>query len=317
MDARQYDRAWCMCSALTYLQRADAEEQQFFEQYKSKGLVRAKAKLTDEMWAKYLYHPDEDRFVGNIYAAVYMAVGMMKSAEHKQYNLKRKERRDLATDQAMFSKVFTYVMQVLNVPPNIEIFFRPEQQGELQVANCREKLQFIPSIVVGGSMLSGRSDKDMAFPIASFLTKMRPEHYLRQIIPTNTELSVAVMAAIRMVAPQFNIAPDKIQLVEQYILALRQYLPQASQEHLHMVVQRFIQQKAQLDMAKWAQAVDLTSHRAGLIISNDLSLAARFIGQEPITVGGMQPKDKVKELLMYAISPAYFELRNLLGIAIG
>ena len=104
MDARQYDRAWCMCSALTYLQRADAEEQQFFEQYKSKGLVRAKAKLTDEMWAKYLYHPDEDRFVGNIYAAVYMAVGMMKSGEHKQYNLKRKERRDLATDQAMFSK---------------------------------------------------------------------------------------------------------------------------------------------------------------------------------------------------------------------
>ncbi len=317
MDARQYDRAWCMCSALTYLQRADAEEQQFFEQYKSKGLVRAKAKLTDEMWAKYLYHPDEDRFVGNIYAAVYMAVGMMKSGEHKQYNLKRKERRDLATDQAMFSKVFTYVMQVLNVPPNIEIFFRPEQQGELQVANCREKLQFIPSIVVGGSMLSGRSDKDMAFPIASFLTKMRPEHYLRQIIPTNTELSVAVMAAIRMVAPQFNIPPDKIQLVEQYILALRQYLPQAAQEHLHMVVQRFVQQKSQLDMAKWAQAVDLTSHRAGLIISNDLSLAARFIGQEPITVGGMQPKDKVKELLMYAISPAYFELRNLLGIAIG
>lgn len=84
-----------------------------------------------------------------------------------------------------------------------------------------------------------------------------------------------------------------------------------------MVVQRFVQQKSQLDMAKWAQAVDLTSHRAGLIISNDLSLAARFIGQEPITVGGMQPKDKVKELLMYAISPAYFELRNLLGIAIG
>ena len=98
------------------------------------------------------------------------------------------------------------------------------------------------------------------------------------------------MAAIRMVAPQFNIPPDKIQLVEQYILALRQYLPQAAQEHLHMVVQRFVQQKSQLDMAKWAQAVDLTSHRAGLIISNDLSLAARFIGQEPITVGGMQPE---------------------------
>jgi len=317
MDSRQYDKAWCMCSALVYLQRADADEAQFFEQYKSKGLVRAKAKLTEEMWAKYVYHPDEDRFVGNIYAAVYMAVGMYRSAEHKQYGLKRKERRDLATDQALFSKVFTYVMQVLNVPPNIEIFFRPDQPGELQVANAREKTVFIPSIVVGQGMLAGRSDKDLAFPIATFLTKMRPEHYLRQVIPSNTELSVWVMAAIRMVMPQFNVPPDKLQLVEQFMGPLNQHLPFQAREHLTMVVQNFIKQKSQLDIAKWAQAVDLTSHRAGLIIANDLSLAARFIGQEPTTVGGMQPKDKVKELLMYAISPAYFELRQLLGIAIG
>jgi hypothetical protein len=30
----------------------------------------------------------------------------------------------------------------------------------------------------------------------------------------------------------------------------------------------------------------------------------------------MIPKDKLKELVMYAISPQYFELRQLLGIAI-
>src|ERR1043165_7122211 len=108
-------------------------------------------------------------------------------------------------------------MQVRHAPRNVETFFRPDQQGELQVANCREKQIYIPSIVVGQGMLAGRSDKDLAFPIATFLTKMRPEHYLRQIIPTNTELSVAVMAAIRMVAPQFNVPVDKLQLVEQYI----------------------------------------------------------------------------------------------------
>ena len=317
MDSRQYDKAWCMCAALTYLQRADADEQQFYEQYKSKGLVRAKSRLTDEMWAKYVYHPDEDRFIGAIFAAAYMAVGMMKSAEHKQYGLKRKEKRDLASDQALFSKVFTYVIQVLNVPANIEIFFRPDQPGELQVANAREKNIFIPSIVVGQGMLAGRSDKDLAFPIAVFLTKMRPEHYLRQILASNTELSVAIQAAIRLARPDFGVQPQHAQLVEQYMTAMSPHLPFAAREHLGMVVQKFIATKAQLDMAKWAQAVDLTSHRAGLIISNDLALAARFIGQEPTTVGGMVPKDKIKELIMYAISPQYFELRQALGIAIG
>ena len=57
MDTRQYDKAWCMCSALAFLQRADADEMAFYEQYKQKGFVRAKARLTDEMWAKNLFHP--------------------------------------------------------------------------------------------------------------------------------------------------------------------------------------------------------------------------------------------------------------------
>ena len=52
MDTHQYDKAWCMCSALAFLQRADADEMQFYEQYKPKGFVRAKARLTDEMWAQ-------------------------------------------------------------------------------------------------------------------------------------------------------------------------------------------------------------------------------------------------------------------------
>ena len=36
---------------------------QFYEQYKQKGFVRAKARLTDEMWAKLVFHPDEDRYI--------------------------------------------------------------------------------------------------------------------------------------------------------------------------------------------------------------------------------------------------------------
>ncbi|MCS6914793.1 MAG: tetratricopeptide repeat protein [Myxococcales bacterium] len=319
MNSRQYDRAWCMCAALVYLQRADADETQFFEQYKPKGLVRAKARLTDEMWNKYVYHPDEDRFIGNIFAAVYQAVALMKSGEHKQFGLKRKERRDLATDQALFSKVFTYVSQVLNIAQIPEVYFRPDQPGDLQIANTREKNQLIPSIVVGQGMLAGRSDKELAYPIATFLAKMRPEHYLRQIIQTNTELSVALMAAIRLVAPTFNVPPQQQALVDQYQQAMRQYLhfQQAALEHLQMVVKHFIASKGQIDLGKWAQAVDLTAHRVGFIIANDLQLAARAIGQDPVAVGGMLPKDKVKELVLYAISPQYFELRQLLGIAIG
>ena len=40
-DNRQYDKAWCLCATLAFLKKADAEEQQFFEQYRTRGMVRA------------------------------------------------------------------------------------------------------------------------------------------------------------------------------------------------------------------------------------------------------------------------------------
>ena len=83
------------------------------DRYK-KGLPKARNKLTDEMWNKYIYHKDEDRFIGAIFATVYTAVGTLRAAEHKQYNLKRKEKRDLSSDQTMFGRVFTYVMQAVS-----------------------------------------------------------------------------------------------------------------------------------------------------------------------------------------------------------
>ena len=52
------------------------------------------------------------------------------------------------------------------------------------------------------------------------------------------------------------------------------------------------------------------------LIANDLTLSARFIQMEPATVGGLSAKDKIKELVLYSISPEYFELRHLLGLTI-
>src|SRR3954465_15948326 len=223
MDLRQYDRAWCVCSALAFLQRADADEMQFYEQYKQKGFVRAKARLTDEMWAKNLFHPEEDRFIGAIFAAVWQAVALLKSGEHKQFGLKRKDKRDLATDQAVFSKVFNYVTQVLNISPP-EVYFRPEQQGGMQLANTREKQVLIPSLVVDAELLQGRGDKELAFPLAAYLTKLRPEHYLRLTIQTNTELGIGFMAAIKLVQPNFPVPPNQAPTVEQYLVAMRSYV---------------------------------------------------------------------------------------------
>ena len=44
--------------------------------------------------------------------------------------------------------------------------------------------------------------------------------------------------------------------------------------------------------------------------------ASAVIAREPVPVGGIPAKEKVKELVLYAISEDYFEVRNQLGLSI-
>jgi hypothetical protein len=64
-------------------------------------------------------------------------------------------------------------------------------------------------------------------------------------------------------------------------------------------------------------AVDYTSTRAGFLLCNDLEVAAQQVQAEPIAVGSVDPKDKIRDLIQWSVSEEYFELRSHLGLAIG
>ena len=91
----QYDKRWCVCSTLAFLKKADPAELQFYEQYKPRGLVKAKNTMSPDSWAK-LAHPDENRYISAIFGACWEAVAAMNAYPHKDFGLKREDRRQLA-----------------------------------------------------------------------------------------------------------------------------------------------------------------------------------------------------------------------------
>ncbi len=318
MEMQLFDRAWCVTAALAFLRKSDPEEQQFFEQYRPKGFVRARARLTEELWQKNIYHPDEDRFISHILATVSAAVAAAYAKEHKDWGVKRKDRRDVQNDQLLFSKMFSYLVQVMGVPQP-ELYLRPESPGELDLANAREKAQLIPSFVVGASLLQGRPEKELAYVTAKKLTYMRPDHFVRwpTVVPTLAQLRVVFMAALKLSQPAFTVKPEMAQPVSQYLDLLKKLVPPQMLEQLTVVVQRFIASKADADLTRWATAVDYTATRAGFLMCNDLEVAARLVQSEPVAVGVAEPKEKIRDLLQWSISDEYFIVREHLGLAIG
>lgn len=318
MEMRQYDKAWCVAGALVSLRRADPQEQQFCEQYRAKGFVRARARLTEELWQKNIYHPEEDRFISNIFGNISQALAGASAKEHKDFGIKRKDKRDLANDPLTFSKVFNYVAQVLNIPPP-ELYIRPDWAGEIEMANAKEKQLLTPSFVVGGSLLQGRPEKELAYIAGKKLTMMRGDHFVRwpHVVPTVAQLKLYFLATLKLFAPSLPIKPDIAGQVNEAMKGLRGLVPPDRMEVIAVVVQKFLATKAEADLHKWSNAVDMTGTRAGFLVCNDLDVTIRMVQTEPVSVGTPEPKDKIKDLLQWSISDEYFALREHLGLTIG
>ena len=120
-----------------------------------------------------------------------------------------------------------------------------------------------------------------------------------------------------MVQPRFPVPPDMVQLVQQYVPEMQKRMPPQVLEQLGAVVNRFVQAAPEINLAKWGHAVDGMSHRIGFVVCGDLEVAARMVSAEPVTVGGPQAKDKIKDLVLYSISEEYFAVRAQMGVVIG
>jgi tetratricopeptide (TPR) repeat protein len=317
MEMQLYDRAWCVAAALSLLRKADPEEQQFFEQYRAKGFVRARARLTEELWQKNIYHPDEDRYVSAILAAVASAVAALFSKDVKNWNIRRKDARDVQNDQLLFSKVFNYLVQVLGVPQP-ELYLRQDWPGDIDMPNPKEKEQTFAAFVVGTSLLQGRAEKELAYIVGKKLTYMRPDHFLRwpRVVETVKTLEVVFLAALKLVQPKFPVKQEMTQAVAQITDRFKRLIPGSQQEQLQEVVRRFVASERSVNLAKWSVAVDHTATRAGLLMCNDLELAAKLVQAEPVAVGTADPKDKLRDLIQWSISDEYFAVRQHLGVVI-
>ena len=70
-----------------------------------------------------------------------------------------------------------------------------------------------------------------------------------------------------------------------------------------------------LDATRWLDGVDLTADRLGLLCANDLSQAVMAMKNTQYAIGKLEMSDKIRELIVYSVSPEYLALRAALGIA--
>jgi len=305
------DEAWCITQALAVLQMAEPDELAAYKNHRARTPATAQEFFTEELWFNHVLHPDQDPLLTGIFARVTPAVVAMQIQKHSGYGVAPADKKDAETDPAAMAQTLHYVSGVTQIALP-DVYYRNQDGGGLSFMFTDP-----PSIGLGKGALAGGPSQALAFVAGRHLCYFRPGLYLRHLVPTGSGLRAWLLAAIKLVQPQFPVPRDLKAAVEEDLLALQKHLDDGARNDLATLVQKLLAASPSLDMKKWVAAVDLTCDRVGFALANDLAIATAVIKASPDDIAEVKQKDRLRELHLYSVSDQYLSLRHKLGIAIG
>ncbi len=314
----ELDKAWCVAQALVFLGAASEQEKILYARYRAPTFTPAPRRLTEELWQKSIIHPKEDRHVGAIFASTLGALAASSAQPVTAFGLSPEGRADLDRDPHTVSRVVKYVSGVLAIDPAPMVWLQEAGDG-LRVANTvglgAERSKLVPSLLIGAPQLGKTDERELAFEVGKRMAYLRPERFVTLAVGTLPKLEAAFAASVIAGGgrhPAFNEgASDEAKKLG---TQLKAQVPGPLLDQVGELSTKLGERLGNGLIPAWRTATDLTANRVGLIVSNDFETAARAIATEGAALSSMPVKDRLRDLLAFAVSEPYFQVRRHLGL---
>jgi len=310
-ETRRADAAWCLCQALTTLKLAEPDEERFFKRMRSETAATAQAVLSGDDWLNLLMDANADPLLTAVFALIEPAVVMKRGQSIAELGYDPRFAVDLTTHPAPVCQSLYYAAGVfgMDLPP---VFENPNDPGGLGFLFARQ-----PALTLGATAL--RPDvplRPAAFIAGQKLSFLRPGSYVRHVLASGTALKSWLFAAIKLTAPHFPVSAELAGAVAEAMQALDAGIQGQARDQLTRVVAKLLQSGTALDLKRWVAGIDLTADRAGFLLAHDLETAVAVIRATDAASAAVSQDERFQELVLFSVSPAYFELRDRLGIAV-
>ncbi|HEY5926341.1 MAG TPA: tetratricopeptide repeat protein [Kofleriaceae bacterium] len=318
----EIDKAFCVAQALVFLGAASSEERMLYEKFRPRGFTPAPRRLTEELWQKAIIHPREDKAVGAIFASTLGALAAGTAQPITAFGLTPDSRTDLDRDPRPVSRVIKYVSGVLAIDPAPMVWLQESGDG-LRVANTvglgADRQKLVPSLLVGAPVIGKGDERELAFEVGKRMAYLRAERFVTLAVGTLPKLEAAFAAAVLAGGARItghDGRPYDPQNDEARKLAgqLMKQVPGPLLEQVGELSTKLTGRLGNGLIAGWRAATDLTANRVGFILANDFEVAAKGIATEGVSLSSMSVKERLRELLAYAVSEQYFAVRRHLGL---
>jgi len=311
MKSKQYDHAWCMAGALVFLQSADAQQAKYYQDYLGKNLKQVRTHLKPDHY-KRLRHPEQDMALSRIMHILGQGGRAIYGMPIKQWGVHKKKDKLSLEEGLPFCKIYNYCANKMTISPIPDLYLDKRQNLGLRNATNIDK----PTMIIGSDMVqTTKSDRELTFVVSKLLTAMRPEHYLASTHLATEHIKQLFVAAMYHATGNENLLKQLGQNRE-IVSQLDSDMPKAAMVELHKAIKRYLSTGNNPNLSRWRVHVDHTSSRVALLMSGDLQLAASCIKNQQNPIGKETVANRIRELVLFAISDEYFELRRDLGLSI-
>ena len=305
------DRKWCAAQALTYLGVASEEERTFYQQHRGEGLIRPRASLETESFRRFLFHPEEEPLIGEIFAVIIGPVLLGRLAAMRRDkalpHLDPARKQDPATSTLQAVRCFSWGAAILGMQTPT-LFVDPDYAGAAEIVPG-----VVPATRLGKQALSGRTPAELAFLAGRHLSFYREDHFIRALLPSIPDLEDIFLAALSIGNPGLPLGAAVKARVTPIAQAISPILEPLQVDRLRGHFLRFVEEGGRTNLQRWASAVDCTAARAGLLLSSDLEASREMIALGDPTGA----EERMDDLLVFVTSERYAKLRKQLGIAVG
>jgi len=304
------DSMWCMASVLEATQQADDEHLIVLSEWQPCH-ASPRAAVDDHQWRTRLYHREQDWHLGMIFEVIAPAALRAKTADlvarGKLPSLPEHLRDQGVTDVAK-SMIQGSALLGVACPA---LYVRPELAGTLTLTPSSP-----PAVVAGRTALEQLTPGALDFVVGRQLAMVRGELLLRALFPTTSELRVLLYGALSIALPGLQAPAELREQAAATAQMLAKGMSASEIQRLRQLVARFQAAGGKSNVREWAQAVEKTAGRAGLLFSGDLEAARHIAMAEPRHAGNATVEEKIEDLLMFASSTEYLSLRRELGLTL-
>jgi len=241
---------------------------------------------------------------------IYQGVGpYLDLKELKDLGLRRKPDMDL-DQKLVFVNIYKAASKALGPLPHK--VYRDDNPTGMKVEYLAP-----PALIVGADMMSGHDEYELAFQIGRQLTYLHPMHFLAAV-KNLTELKVIMAGVFKFCKPDLEFGAGA-EVVTELVRTIDRKMNQQQKNQMTKLVDDFLRRHQEsLDevFRNYFRSMEITALRAGTLVSCNVPAVMNALRVEQSGFSRMERREKIEEVLRFAISEDHFVLRRALGISI-